>query len=290
MKKESPYRAYIEWALLFIALIVVIGVPLTSGILEELKPETRTGKVGIIVGIVFMAFLALAAHELGHLLVGLWHGFRFELFVVGPLGIKRKGKAIKVYFNKDLNYFGGVAATSPRKPDANNGVKFAYVLLAGPMASLLFAVVCALLAFALGRPLGAALIVGAGISIAIFLATTIPSKTGVFFTDRKRYQRLRTPGEAQRTELAILNIIGITAKENSYKNITMEDIEVLRNAELPFFRWFGLFCQICFLLDQNQTVDNSLMTAYESLSKEMPNNLVAIFDKEITVRQPIMVE
>ena len=34
-------------------------------------------------------FLAIAIHELGHLLAGLVQGFSFELFIVGPLGVKR---------------------------------------------------------------------------------------------------------------------------------------------------------------------------------------------------------
>ena len=37
-----------------------------------------------------MAFVVLGVHELGHLIAGLVQGFRFELFVVGPLGIRRE--------------------------------------------------------------------------------------------------------------------------------------------------------------------------------------------------------
>ena len=146
-----------------------------------------------------MIFVVLGVHEMGHLLIGLQQGFRFQLFVVGPLGIKREEERVKVYFNTNIGYYGGLAATTPVGDHPDNAKKFARILIAGPLASLLLALLFFGLAPLIGRPFGILFFIGSAISMAIFFATTIPSQTGMFFTDRKRYQRLITPGKNARS-------------------------------------------------------------------------------------------
>jgi hypothetical protein len=88
--------------------------------------------------LVLLALLtALAVHELGHLVAGLLGGFRFQLFVVGLLGVKRTPAGIRVFLNRDVGLMGGVAATVPVAQDPVNKRKFAWMLLSGPLASLL---------------------------------------------------------------------------------------------------------------------------------------------------------
>ena len=235
----------------------------------------------MIVGIILMAFAVLAVHELGHLIIGLQQGFRFELFVVGPLGIKRENDKVKIYLNKNLGYYGGVAATSPIDDSPENAKKFAKILLAGPITSLVFAIVSFLLAYFIGNPLGKLFFSGGAISIAIFLATTVPSKTGMFFTDRKRYQRLSTPGKDQDVELAMLRIMGGFSKNNSYKNIDQNDISILVSDELPFIKFYGLFNLVCQQLENNKIVDEEVLEQYENCSKKMSKSIVSAFNKEI---------
>lgn len=265
-------------------LVLLFGIFRLSkefGFPENLKPNTSTGKYLTMIGIVFIAFIVLAIHELGHLIVGLINGFRFELFVVGPLGIKRENNKVKIYLNKNIGYYGGIAATSPIDEDKNNAKKFAQVLLAGPIASFIFALICFLIVSLIGKPLGIIFYAGGAISIAIFLATTIPSRTGMFFTDRKRYQRLVNPGKDQQVELAILNLMGRYSKDNSYKNVDKNDINVLVSDEYPFIKFFGLFSLVCFQLENNGVVEEETTRDYESNSKEMSKSLVKVFDKEI---------
>ncbi len=38
-------------------------------------------KILEIVGIILMGFVVIGVHELGHLIMGLWQGFRFELYI-----------------------------------------------------------------------------------------------------------------------------------------------------------------------------------------------------------------
>ena len=92
-----------------------------------------------------MIFAVLSFHELGHLIAGIIQGFRFELFVVGPLGIKREKGKIKIYLNKNIQYYGGVAATLPIDASPENGKKFANLLLAGPIASILLSIILGIL-------------------------------------------------------------------------------------------------------------------------------------------------
>jgi hypothetical protein len=84
-------------------------------------------------------FLALLVHELGHLITGLLLGNQFELLVIGPLGVKRKDNHIQFYINKDIAFFGGVSATIPKVQSNENIQKFQWIIIAGPVCSLLFA-------------------------------------------------------------------------------------------------------------------------------------------------------
>ena len=280
-KNETNYTKYIEWILMIVLFLGLMTVLKEFGLARGLKPTTSAEKYIMIIGIIIIAFVVLAVHELGHLIVGLANGFRFELFVVGPLGLKREGDNVKVYLNKNAGYYGGVAATSPIDDHKDNAKKFAKVLLAGPIASVLFAIVCLGVASVVGKPFGIIFYTGGIISIGIFFATTIPSRTGMFFTDRKRYQRLVTPGKDQDVELAMLNIMGKFSKDQSYKNIDRKDIDTLISDDLPFVKYFGLFNLVCFQLENKGGVTEEVSQLYESVSEEMSKSLVAAFNKEI---------
>lgn len=281
MKKESKYREYLEWIVLVALVFALFKISKEIGFMDHLKPETSTEKYIMILGLFIIAFIVLAVHELGHLIAGLMNGFRFELFVVGPLGIRRENDQVKVYLNKNLGYYGGLAATSPRDDNRDNAKKFARVILAGPIASILFAIACFVIAWYIDKPLGIIFYSGGLISIGIFFATTIPSKTGMFFTDRKRFQRLITPGKDQMTEIAMLKIMGKYSKDNSYKNVDREDINTLISDDVPFIKFFGLFNLICFKLENNGVIEENVLKEYEDLSKNMSKSFVTVFNKEV---------
>ncbi|GAB5551417.1 MAG: hypothetical protein Sapg2KO_10080 [Saprospiraceae bacterium] len=281
MKKESKYLKYLEWAFMLILFLGMLIITKESALLDSLKPDSKAEKTILMLGIIVMVFIVLAVHELGHLLVGLVNGFRFELYVIGPLGIKRENDQVKTYLNKNLAYYGGIAATSPIDNNKDNAKKFARILLAGPIASVLFAIICFVIAFLVGKPLGIVFYTGGLMSIGIFLATTIPSRTGMFFTDRKRYQRLVRPGKDQEVELALLSIMGQYAKDNSYKNIDWNDINTLITDQLPFIQFFGLFNLICYQLETNGVIEEETTKAYEKTAENMSKQMVNAFNQEI---------
>lgn len=272
---------YIEWAILILCFCGLFFLSREINFVEDLKPLSQAQKFILITGIILLGFLAIAVHELGHLVTGLVQGFRFELFVVGFLGIKREDEKVYWYFNKNLSLFGGVAATSPPDNHPDNAKKFARILLAGPIASILFALFCFPLAFLLGGIPGMILYTGAIISISLFFATTIPSKTGVFFTDRKRYQRLVTPGKDQEVELAMLSIIGKISKDKSYKRIRQAEMDALIADDLPFIKYFGLFTKVCHQFEKNGSVEEEVFAAYQAAATGVSKKLASAFDKEL---------
>jgi hypothetical protein len=199
-------------------------------------------------------FLALAIHELGHLVAGLLQGFRFELFVVGLLGVKRAGTSIEVYLNKNLGYMGGVAATIPIHPDVSNRKKFAIIVAAGPVASFLFSIVSfgLMVSATSGAARGFWFIAGA-VSVGVFLATTIPTKTGVFFTDRARFLRLISRGKAGEIEEALLTILAIQAKEDSCRNIPLSMIKLLQTDTDKAMKFWGYYYEYSYFKDHSMT-------------------------------------
>ena len=195
-------------------------------------------------------FLVLAIHELGHLVAGIIQGFRFQLFIVGLLGVKRAGDAIKIFFNKNVGYMGGIAATVPVGHNEKNKRKFAIIMASGPAASLLFSLIAFLL-FSIsssGAARGFWFVAATG-SIAIFLATTLPTKSGIFFSDRARFQRLMSKGKAGENEEALLTIIAHSMQENSCKNIPLSKAKLLQSDTEGVMRFWGYYYEYCHFKD-----------------------------------------
>jgi len=281
MNKKTNYIYYIELGIMVILFFGLIRFSKEFEFAKNLKPDTSEDKILMIIGIIIMVHIVLVVHELGHVITGLVQGFSFQLFVVGLLGIKKEEEKIKVYLNKNIGYYGGVASTLPIEDSKDNLKKYARVILAGPIASVLFAIVCLFAVNYLGKPFGMIAYTGAITSIGIFFATTIPSKSGMFFTDRKRFQRLVTPGKEQEIELAILKILGNYAKDDSYKNIDKKEIETLISDDNPSMKYYGLYNMICWQIEHQGEVEEEIKKEYETVSKEMNKSMVDAFNKEI---------
>lgn len=235
----------------------------------------------IFLALILSVFVVLGVHESGHLLMGIHEGFKLQLFVIGPLGIKREKDKLKYYLNKNLGYYGGICATTPAEHHPDNAKKFGRIILAGPIASILFGILCLLVSIWIALPFKI-IIVGAGfMSFAIFLATTLPGKTGMFFTDRKRYQRLTTPGHDQEIELAIMRILGHSAKDESYRNVDKSDIELLIHDTLPFISYFGLFNLLVYEYEIEKTIKEETESKYLEASKNMPSSMVKAMNIEL---------
>lgn len=278
---KQKIRNYAE--LVFILVLVIFTFKYLQQFewLIELKPKGATEKYIVLIGSFFAILIGLAIHELGHLITGLAQGFSFQLFVIGPLGIKREDEKIKVYFNKELGYYGGIAASTPVNDDPENAKKFGNLILAGPIASLAFGLIFMVLATYIGRPWGFIGFLTGFVSFGLFLATTIPTKTGIFFTDRKKYQRLTTPGKDQDVELATLRIIGSYSKNGGYKEVAKSDILELVTDKNDFIKFYGLFNLLCFQNEIEKEIAPTTLEEYRLLSKEMSKSLVIAFNKEL---------
>lgn len=226
-----------------------------------------------------VAFSAIVVHELGHLIAGLAQGFRFEMFIVGPLGIKRENNKIKVYFNTNLQLFGGVASTIPVENKPENAKKFANVLLAGPLTSLVFAIILTILLVSLNLKSSKLMNIAALSSFGIFLATTLPAKSGMFFSDRKRYQRLTSKGYEREIELAVLRIISIYGRDNSYLNVNEEDIDKMISDEN--YHFFGLYTKLYYQLEKNGEFNIETKAEYDEIAKTMSKSMVKFFNKDL---------
>lgn len=234
-----------------------------------------------------MAFVALwaalAAHELGHLLTGLALGFKFHLYVAGFLGLRRNPLTEKVegYFNLDPNLFGGVAATLPIQKSPDLRQKLAAIVAAGPLTSLLGAL--------LGIPAywGAIqmtdsasptmrvffvfLLVFALSSLMLFFATTIPGRTGAFFTDRARFFRLIGGGKAAQVEQAMLELLAQSYTQQPYGQMDPTQIELVKTDDSQLMQAFAYSLEYYYHLDRNETAQALASAAtLESMVDEQP--------------------
>jgi Peptidase family M50 len=238
-----------------------------AGVFPGGKPNGLVLGFSLFLGLV----VALAVHELGHLLTGLAQGFRFELFVVFLLGIKRTDKGIRVYLNKEVGYMGGIAATIPTTSSPKNRKRLAYTVLAGPLASLLFAAVCLLLVVFTRNILWTFWLMASTTSFGLFFATTVPYKSGIFFTDRARFQRLISKGPEGKAEEALLELIAQSTVDNSYKNISLENARLLQTDKETFVRFWGYYYEYeYFKANENpveaETVKAELILLKDSIS------------------------
>jgi hypothetical protein len=255
MTKNGPKR-YSTLLLLLLLVATQSAFAYKSGVFPK---GDKPGALVFFSLTVIAMFTALAVHELGHLLTGLVQGFRFELFVVGLLGIKRTDKGVVVYLNKNLGLMGGVAATIPIEQSPDNRKKFAYMVLSGPVTSLLYGLlsICIFTVATSGAARGFWLVTGA-VSLAVLLATTLPRKSGIFFTDRVRFMRLLSKGKAGQIEEALLSLMAQYSIDQSCKNINLESARLLKTDDEPSIIFWGYYYEYQYfkdnLLEQDATL------------------------------------
>lgn len=278
---KNKYLKYFGFALAIILFFILIKLSNVIEFAKNTKVETQEDKIILIVGVIIIMHFVLLIHELGHVIMGLLQGFRFELLVVGLLGIKREEEKIKIYLNKNFGYYGGLGLTVPKDDSSDNLRKFANVILAGPIASIVFAVICFFVVNYLANPYGVIVFAAGLASFGIFLATTIPSRSGMFYTDRKRYQRLIKAGKDQEVELAMLTILGSYAKNQSYKDIKKEVFDVVIIDNDSFVKHYGLFNLICWQIEHEGAIEDKVKEEYNEISKKLNKNMVKSYNDEI---------
>lgn len=218
-----------------------------------------------IASILFAIWAAWVAHELGHLLSGLAQGFKFHLFIVGLLGVRRNMETDEVewFVNRDVNLAGGIAATIPVRDEANLRQKFALIVAMGPVVSLLGAIVGIGLSYAwlpqletqntalLRLALNFGFAFG-GASLLLFVATTLPGRTGAFFTDRARFFRLIRGGKAAEIEQATLTVLAKTMGGEPYAALDKSQLEAIASEDSTMFQIYARNLLFRYHLDVNE--------------------------------------
>lgn len=182
-------------------------------------------KLAVILMAIPSYFIVVTIHELGHILTGLFHGFKFCIFVIGPIGLKRNEQdKVIFYLEKNPALWGGLGGVLPKVEDSGNVKAFSRVLIAGPLFTLVFGGVSLYLFFLMDRPF--LLLLGA-MSVAISIATLIPSRSGAFYSDGGRWLRIVRNTKARVVEAALFNLVQSAVVHQSYAHINIADTQTL---------------------------------------------------------------
>jgi hypothetical protein len=151
-----------------------------------------------LAGALLALYLTIALHEFGHVAGGWSGGMRMMFYIAGPLKIAREGSAMTVGRNRNWSLAGGIAGMT-LVPGASTDPRAAMIRMVagGPLASLL-AAVCLGYAFTMvSQPTWHAVLGIAALSqAAIFVATSLPSRYGNFYSDGARLRMLLRGGMA----------------------------------------------------------------------------------------------
>lgn len=231
----------------------------------------------ILAALSFM--ISSAVHELGHALMGISEGFKFHWFVAGPLGLKRdENDRIVFYFEKDISYWGGIAATLPRKEEKDNYKKFGRVLLGGPAASILIGSISLISGILFGQSFF--LMLGL-MSLAIGTISLIPMRNGAFYTDGGRWLRMHKNEAAKAVELALWNLTQNAFIHGDYTQVNLDEINILKNDQDLRAQYLGHYFAYHFYHD-NQDEENADKenAALADLQGKVPKQMVTMFKVE----------
>jgi hypothetical protein len=139
----------------------------------------------IYLALVPLIILAMALHELGHVIGGLLAGFRFICLVAGPLRVIATAQGIRFGLNRNMDLAGGMATTLPMD-GSNLQPRLMAAVGGGPLSSLLVGLAACGLAIRLlpdSPDLGALAAMAGLAALAIFLATISPQQSGGALSD-----------------------------------------------------------------------------------------------------------
>jgi hypothetical protein len=231
---RKPARKPAWRALLLVVLSAGLGALLAVGAIRVLGEDALglggkaalrarfgawTGLVMLLVAVA-VGWLAILAHEAGHVAGGRLAGFRFHLLVAGPLRLERAPvtRRIRAVLNREPSLYGGIAASIPTETERLPR-RLGMMVAGGPGASFLLAGTAAALlsgpADGAAPLLKVALGVMALISGGLGVVTLIPMRVSGFASDGARLLRLVRGGPQARREAAILSLAAISSADTA---------------------------------------------------------------------------
>lgn len=289
MKLKKKHIAQMLLGAAFGAAGGYAGMQFGRGMGDFAPMDGTVQKTMTIAAAFFALWFALAFHELAHLVTGLAQGFRFHLYVAGFLGVRRNAGTdqIQWFFNTDAQLFGGVAATLPQAQTPDLTRRFARLVIAGPLGSLLLAVIGGLAGWGLVhsesvglRVLAVFFLVSAFTSFLLFLATTVPNRTGMFFTDRARYFRLVSGGQTAEVERAMLELIAFVQSGKPMEQLDLAGVNIVRQ-DKDYALYAELYAYFHYLATGQIQEAIASAAYFHSMPEEMPAAFQVEFWKEI---------
>ncbi len=155
-----------KWVSFFVILLMLIGFYF----------EGTHDTTAMILSLVLAMWLAIALHELGHIVFGKLSGFEFFFYIVGPIQIEKYTNGIQLKENKNWLFFGGISMMTPPIQISKETIikKWSMFAAGGPFLSLLLGTISYILYEQFSYVF---LIYFAIMNGAIFLATILPIKT-----------------------------------------------------------------------------------------------------------------
>lgn len=225
-----------------------------------------------ILSAVLSYWISAVIHELGHVVVGLVHGWKLFLFVVGPIGIKRKNGKLKLYIEKDIAMWGGAGGTFPVKESEHNISVWSKILLGGPVASITMGIIFLVLYFLLSHYF---LLMLGLMLISMGIVCLLPLKSSITYTDGKRWCRLHNGGKEEAEEVALLKMSEYEQFGKDKSLIQKEDFEVLLGAEHPVLRYCG-YCYLYQYYDYHKDYGNKakVFDVLAKMKKDVPKIII----------------
>ena len=242
--------------------------------IDKFLPRTKMEGLIYFPVIIIAPIFTIAIHELGHMITGIALGQKFKLFIVAFLGIVEDKGKIKLFFFIYLAYFGGIVVVVPKSVDKINYRIFAKTLISGPITSLVYGIVCLLIFIEFDTMFNSFFGLSSLTSLGLFLATTIPEKSGIMYTDRKRYQRLNKEGVTRDAEIALYQVITQSVIENSFKNIELSKSDIIEKDEEVEMKFWAEYIRYLYYKDNdNSTVAEAIKNRLLNYKQLIPNTV-----------------
>ncbi len=234
--------------------------------------------LAVILMVIPSYFIVVSIHELGHILTGLFHGFKFYLFVIGPIGLKRNEQdKVVLYLEKNPTLWGGVCAVLPKTQDFENLKAYARFIIAGPLFTLVFGGIILCLLLLIGHQF--LLLLGA-MSVAISIATLIPSRSGAFYSDGGRWLRIVRNTRARAVELALFKLVQSAVAYQSYAHIKLADTRPLIDSEDHREQYIGhLYAMNYYKEHGNTAMEEKHRMELKDLEPKVPKSFIRLMSQ-----------